>query len=244
MKSMKLMIQRALLLLGAVSVLGAEEEKEHPLVVNNYSYLGVGYTYRDLRGDRWDKTKPLSETPKAGRLQEGAVTLSKEWTLRSDAGGSIGVMVAPTVSYAVAAYPGAEESVSVMDFGGRVGVVLKLYGSASRPSKTPVGLLIFTDASWQRDDAQGYDHKYGKGLEPGFQLSYQFTPRVGAALEYKYVKFSDVTRVENFTSNELRLIGFFGLTTHLGLEVGAVLNVDRTDDYQALGGFIRLRRGF
>lgn len=242
MKLMKSMILRALLLLWAVSVSAAEDEKENPLSVNNYSYLGVGYTYRDLRGGAWS-TSP-SDGPKSGRLQEGAVTLSKEWTLRSVGGRSIGLVVAPTVSYAVAAYPGAQESVSVMDFGGRVGFVLKFSGSDSRPKKSQVGLLFFTDASWQRDSVQGMDNKYGRGLEPGVQLSYQFTPRVGAALEYKYLRCSDVTRVENFATNELRLMGLFGLTSNIGLELGAILDASRTDNYQALGGFMQLRRGF
>lgn len=239
MKSIKLMVQRASLLLGALSVLGAGEDSENPLGINKYSYLGAGYTYRDLNPGA--SASPLTGGPRAGRMQEGSVTFSKEWTLKSGSGGSLGLVVAPTVSYAVAGYSGVQDSVNTMDFGGRVGI--KLNGSASKQSKTPIGLLLFTDASWQRDDVQGFDHKYGRGLEPGFQLSYQFLPRVGAAFEYKYVGLSDVTRVENFSSNELRLIGLFGLTKHVGLEVGAVLNVNRTD-YQAIGGFIGLRRGF
>jgi len=221
-------------LLGTLSVLGAEEEKEQPLGVNNYSYLGAGYTYRDLHAGTGAASS--GENSRSGRLQEGSITLSKEWTLRSAPGGSIGVVVAPKVSYAMAAYPGEEDSANVMDFGGRVGLKLK-------HNKTPIGFLLFTDASWQRDNVQGINHKYGIGLEPGIQISYQFAPRVGAALEYKYVGLSDVTRVENFSSNELRLIGLFGLTKHVALEVGAILNVDRTD-YQAVGGFIGLRRGF
>lgn len=239
MKKIKLTTQRALVLLGTLSVLGAEEETEYRLGVNNYNYLGAGYSYRDLRAGTG--ATPPAEDSKSGRLQEGAVTFSKEWTLRSDAGSSIGVVVAPTVSYAVASYSGGSDYVSTMDFGGRVG--LKLNGFVSKHSKTPIGFLLFTDASWQRDDVQGMNHKYGMGLEPGFQLSYQFAPRVGAAFEYKYVGLSDVTRVENFSSNELRLIGLFSMTKNLGLEVGAILNVDHTD-YQAVGGFVGLRRGF
>ncbi len=239
MKSMKLVVQRALLLCGALSVLGAEGENEKPLGINNYSYLGAGYEYRELHGSKG--VMPLAGSPKSGQLQEGSVTFSKEWTLRSATGGSIGIVVAPKVSYAVGDYPGVDDLTTTMDFGGRVG--LKLNGSVSKESKTPIGLLFFTDASWQRDDVQGTSHKYGRGLEPGFQLSYQFTPRIGAAFEYKYVGFSDVTRVENYSSNELKMIGLFGLTKNLGLELGAILNVNR-DDYQAYGGFIGLRRGF
>lgn len=239
MKSIKLMIQRASLLLGALSVLGADEDGENPLGINKYSYLGAGYTYRDLHAGASATAK--AENPKSGRMQEGSVTFSKEWTLQSGSGGSLGLVVAPTVSYAVAGYSGGLDSANTMDFGGRVGI--KLNGSANKQSKTPIGVLLFTDASWQRDDVQGFNHKYGLGLEPGFQLSYQFAPRVGAAFEYKYVGLSDVTRVENFSSNELRLIGLFGLTKNIGLEAGAILNVNRTD-YQAFGGFIGLRRGF
>jgi len=239
MKTMKRIIRRALVLLGTLSVLGAEEETEQPLGVNNYSYLGAGYTYRDLNAGTG--AAGSAENSRSGRLQEGSITLSKEWTLRSAAGGSLGVVVAPKVSYAMAAYPGVDDSANVMDFGGRVG--LKLNGFASKHNKTPIGFLLFTDASWQRDNVQGFNHKYGIGLEPGFQISYQLAPRVGAAFEYKYVGLSDVTRVENFSSNELRLIGLFGLTKHIALEVGAILNVDSTD-YQAVGGFIGLRRGF
>ena len=235
MKTMKLIAHSALILLGMLPVLGAEEETERPLEVSNYSYLGARYSYRDLRA------RPVGESPRSGNLQEGSVTLSKEWTLHSDSNGSVGVVVAPTVAYGVASYPGFEDSVSVMDFGGRVGV--KLNGPAGKDSKSPLTLLLFTDASWQRDDVQGLDHVYGTGLELGFQIAYQFTGRVGAALEYKYVGLSDITRVENFGSNELRLMGLFGLTKSLGLELGAVMSVDR-GDYQALGGFIGLRRGF
>ena len=234
MKTMKRIIRRALVLLGTLSVLGAEEETEQPLGVNNYSYLGAGYTYRDLHAGTG--ASGSAENSRSGRLQEGSITLSKEWALRSAAGGSIGVVVAPKVSYAMAAYPGEEDSANVMDFGGRVGLKL------NSMNNSPIGILLFTDASWQRDNVQGFNHKYGIGLEPGFQISYQFASRFGAAFEYKYVGLSDVIRVENFSSNELRLIGLFGLTKHVALEVGSILNVD--GDLQAVGGFIGLRRGF
>lgn len=235
MKTMKLIAHTALIMLGTLTVLGADEDAENPLEIGNYSYLGARYSYRDLRA------RPVGESAQTGTVQEGSVTLSKEWTLHSDANGSVGVVLAPTVTYGVASYPGAEDSVSVMDFGGRAGV--KLNGPSGRENRSPLTLLLFTDASWQRDDVQGLDHTYGIGLDLGFQVAYQFTQRIGAAVEYKYTGLSDVTRVENFSSNELRLFGMFGLTKNLGLELGAILNVDR-GDYQALGGFIGLRRGF
>ena len=226
MKFMPKIAGAALAMATLVSPARAEDATEGGVVINNFSFIGVEYAYRQLRHGYGD-----------GSSHEAVITLSKEWTVARPAHGSVGIVLGPSISYANSHYTDHGTDATTMDIGGRVGIVTESVTKAS-------AIMLFVDASWQRDDVQGTAHKYGIGLEPGILASFRVMPKTALVAEFKYIGFSDVDRVENGASCQARLGGLFVLSQHLGLEVGGVIAPDSRDTYRSAGGYLRISRAF
>jgi len=184
------------------------DEEETYRVINNFTFVGLGYSYRTYSGS------PAG----SGQGNEGTLTLSKEWVVANWSGGdSFGFQTAPSFQYEVIRYGDVPQSMQTMEIGGRVGMVLKVLGG-------DLAIAPFVDVAWQRDSVEGSPRVNGLGIEPGVGVGYRITDRFGLVLEYKYLQFADIVRLENAATNEWKIGAVVALTRRLGIEIGGVVD--------------------